>query len=88
VIKKIQNGELQGEMIEENGLKIQYVLLQEAALNRESPTSEEPRASAALPSSRNVEEGGLQAELHALREELHALRKLMEQCCERMNAES
>jgi len=79
VIKKIQKGELRGEQIEENGLKIQYVLLEEDS--DESLVSEIP------PSKNSKEEadpGSLQslpAELHALKEEVARLRKIIEACC-------
>jgi hypothetical protein len=82
VIKKIQNGELRGEQIEENGLKIQYVLLEETAQNGHSSTETE----GATPPGRISGESPLSTasvveELRQLRREVVQLRELLERCC-------
>ena len=86
VIKKIQNGELRGEQIEENGLKIQYVLLPEESLEPGTPPGKIEEEKGKTDASSN--DTGLHREIRALREELRELRKLMEQCCEGMKAKS
>jgi hypothetical protein len=86
VIKKIQNGELQGEQIEENGLKIQYVLLPEES--PEPGTAPEKSEVQKEKTDASSNDTGLHKEIRALKEELRELRKLMEQCCEGIKAKS
>jgi hypothetical protein len=94
VIKKIQNGELQGEQIEENGLKIQYVLLPEASSEPARNNAKHAKSSEKAESSPPSGEESLHAEIQALREELRELKILMKRCCEKIaesekrNAES
>ena len=86
VIKKIQRGELQGVTLEENGMKVNYVVLDEA----DGPVERaEAPAPATLPSAMKSEgpaPSDLAAEVARLREEVAALRALMERCCAKLGA--
>jgi len=77
VIKKLQNGELNGEQVEENGLKIQYVFLDE------DPGVKRGRSGS--PSRRREESNidRLERELGILRREVERLQKMMEHCCKK-----
>ena len=77
VIKKIQKGELRGEQIEENGLKVQYVLLEEEKESEKRPTE---GASASV-KTETAENDPVLEEVKKLRRELSELRKLVEECC-------
>ena len=81
VIKKINSGELKGEVEEENGRKVQYVLLEEERPSRpEEPSPEE----APVPRSLVAREEALLLELKQLRIEVAHLRRLVEKCCEKI----
>ena len=83
VIKKIQNGELRGEQIEENGLKIQYVLLPEEPSESAAKSDKHQKNDEKTNPTPHSGEEKLHAEIRALREELRELKTLMKRCCER-----
>ena len=77
VIKKIQKGELRGEQIEENGLKIQYVLL-----DTEEPERKESKRNTAPEEAAEESNGNpLLREMQKLREEIAELKQLVKRCC-------
>ena len=78
VIKMIQRRELQGVTLEENGVKVNYVVLDEEG-GLEEPNVEPKKLPA--PSSDSRETGSLAEEVAALREEVARLVSVVEQCC-------
>ncbi len=76
VVKKIQKGELHSEQVEENGLLVQYILLEE---------DETAPSKAQEPTQKRTEAGDgrdpYMEELEQLRKEVAQLRKLIESCC-------
>jgi len=80
VIKRIRRGELQGVSLEEEGMKVNYVVLDES----DGPVAAaESSAQIAPPAG---ERSDLAAEVARLREEVAALRALMENCCTKLGA--
>ena len=80
VIKKINSGELQGEVTEENGQKVQYVLVEEELPPR---SEEKPREDPPAPRSSQAGQEALLLELKQLRIEVARLRQMVERCCEK-----
>ncbi len=80
VIKKINSGELRSESVEENGSRVQYILLDQ---DREAPAESETAAKESENAARRVNpnEERLLLEVQSLRAELRALRKIVEECC-------
>ena len=78
VIKKINTGELRGEVTEENGRKVQYVLVEEELPPR---SEEKPREDPPAPRPAEAGEEALLLELKQLRIEVARLRQLVEKCC-------
>jgi len=80
VIRKIQRGELQGETAEENGVRVNYVVLdtQEGADGASSGDENglESGAEERLPEPEDP-----LRQITALREEVARLRALVERCC-------
>ncbi len=85
VIKKINAGELQGEVTEENGRKVQYVLVEEELPPR---SEEKPREETPAPHSSQVGQEAMLLELKQLRIEMARLRQLVERCCEKSGEDS
>jgi len=81
VIKKIQRGELQGVTLEENGMKVNYVVLDEADGPVEGAEAPAPAPQPTASKSEGPVPSDLAAEVARLREEVAALRTLMEKCC-------
>jgi hypothetical protein len=81
VIKKVQRGELQGVTLEENGVKVNYVVLDEEG---ESPGDrpKEKEDETMLPAAEDwKKEADLADEIRRLREEVARLRAVVERCC-------
>ena len=78
VIKMIQRGELQGVTLEENGVKVNYVVLDEEGGSEEPNVEPEKLPS---PPSDARETGSLAEEVAALREEVARLASVVERCC-------
>jgi len=78
VIKKINTGELEGEVTEENGRKVQYVLVEEKP---SSPPGEEFRKEAPVAQTSEASQDALLLELKQLRIEVARLRQMVEKCC-------
>jgi uncharacterized protein (UPF0210 family) len=84
VIKRINNGELKGETIEENGVNVQYVLVDASP----TPASDDSvsHAESPLPEGRRRETAILEKlllEMAQLRTELARLSRRVEACCGR-----
>ncbi len=77
VIKRIRRGELQGVTEEENGIRVNYVVLDKTDTSMKTAKSAVP----ATPSTQ--ERSDLAVEVARLREEVAELRALMERCCMR-----
>jgi dynactin complex subunit len=71
---KINRGELEGVTLEENGVKVNYVVLDETGAISKEPSSEQVSEPAPLPTD-------LTDEVRRLREEVVRLRALVETCC-------
>ncbi|WP_201351913.1 hypothetical protein [Hydrogenimonas urashimensis] len=79
VIKKIQRGELEGVTLEENGQRVNYVVLDDAKTGDDPlPVSEQKRPLEPSGSERPDSPAG---EIALLREEVARLRRLVERCC-------
>jgi len=75
VIRKINRGELKSESVEENGIKVQYVLIDDSPARNDSPAKEEfsPKSGA--------EHSSLSEEIALLRRRVEELEKIIEKCC-------
>jgi len=78
VIKKIQKGELRGEQIEENGVNVQYVLLDGES---EHAHDRIPASGVPVRETDPGTEAEIAEELRALRREIALLRRELERCC-------
>jgi hypothetical protein len=88
VIKRINSGELKGETIEENGVNVQYVLLDSA----DTPAPKEKESSTQPTGEERKEKESalfekLFMELSQLRIEVARLRRTLEACCEKRDEE-
>lgn len=81
VIKRIQRGELQGVTLEENGVKVNYVVLdEEGESSGDRPKEKEEETMLPAPENQK-EEADLAEEIRRLREEVARLRAVVERCC-------
>ena len=78
VVKKITSGELESVTMEEEGKKVNYVVLKEEPA--EEPVVSEPSKE---PPSEPPAVGDLAAEVAKLREELKRLEAKVRECCEK-----
>jgi len=79
VIRKINRGELKSESVEENGVKVQYVLIDDSSDDNDSPAKEElsPESGAA--------QSSLSDEIALLRRRVEELEKIIDKCCKSHN---
>ena len=75
VIRKINRGELKSESVEENGVKVQYVLIDNSSADNDSPTKEE------FSPEPDTERSSLSEEIALLRRKVEQLEKIIEKCC-------
>ena len=80
VIKKIQRGELQGVTLEENGVKVNYVVLDEEGESSGDRPIEKEETMLPVAEERK-KEADLAEEIRRLREEVARLRAVVERCC-------
>jgi hypothetical protein len=88
VIKRINNGELKGETLEEKGRSVVYVLVESPA----TPAPKEKESSAQPTGEERKEKENalfekLFVELSQLRIEVAQLRRMLEACCEKKDEE-
>jgi len=79
VIQKIQKGELAGETVEENGVRISYVYQNEAGTQTTASSGDIPGDR--LPPAETADTATLLEEIRALRREIQHLRETIDRCC-------
>ena len=79
VIRKINRGELKSESVEENGIKVQYVLIDDSSDDNDLPAKEE------FSPESHAEQSSLSDEIALLRRRVEELEKIIEKCCKSHN---
>jgi hypothetical protein len=81
VIRKIARGELEGVTLEENGTKVNYVVLDEARTGFLAEAQDAPDVPEREPGEEDATPADLPGELKLLREEVARLREEIRRCC-------